>query len=172
MLIANSALQWCHLRQSRQQELSRTYQPANPSGLLCITSTGMGCSASHSEAELCKTDARVLLLQEHVREETFDEAAKQEAEFFSYIATSYKHYLNGDDEACERVDGQQRQSFRDRAEAAQRQVQELDQVQPPKAVLCRRLQLSAPLQGGPLSLRRELDGLLQAILGGMCRGDQ
>ena len=71
------------------------------------------------------------LLQEHVREETFDEAAKQEAEFFSYIATSYKHYLNGDDEECERVDGAQRQSFLDRAEAAQRQVQDLDQVKSP-----------------------------------------
>lgn len=66
-----------------------------------------------------------------MREETFDEAAKQEAEFFTYIVTSYKHYLNGDDEECERVDGEQRRSFLDRAEAAQRQVQDLDQVQPP-----------------------------------------
>ncbi len=74
-----------------------------------------------------------------MREETFDEAAKQEAEFFSYIATSYKHYLNGDDEQCERVDGEQRQSFLDRAEAAQRQVQDLDQVQPP-LLLCGQLQ--------------------------------
>ena len=92
--------------------------------------TCTGCTASCAKAAVCTIDVRVPL-QEHVREETFDEAAKQEAEFFSYIATSYKHYLNGDDEECERVDGQQRQSFQDRAEAAQRQVQELDQVQQP-----------------------------------------
>ena len=67
-------------------------------------------------------------VQEHVREETFDETAKQEADFFSYIATSYKHYLNGDDEECARVDGEQRQAFEEKAQAAESQVTELEQV--------------------------------------------
>ena len=70
----------------------------------------------------------VLPVQERVREETFDEAARQEADFFSYIATSYRHYLNGDDEECERVDAQQTRAFQDKADAAQAQVQQLDQV--------------------------------------------
>ena len=70
----------------------------------------------------------VLHFQERVREETFDEAAKQEADFFSYIATSYRHYLNGDDEQCERVDAQQTRAFQDKADAAQAQVQQLNQV--------------------------------------------
>ena len=69
-------------------------------------------------------------MQEHVREETFDEAAKQEADFFSYIATSYKHYLNGDDEECARVDSEQRQAFEEKAQAAENQVSELQQVGP------------------------------------------
>lgn len=70
----------------------------------------------------------VLPVQERVREETFDEAAKQEADFFSYIANSYRHYLNGDDEECERVDAQQTRAFQDKADAAQAQVQQLNQV--------------------------------------------
>lgn len=74
------------------------------------------------------TCERTPILQEHVREETFDEAAKQEADFFGYIATAYKHYLHGDDEECARVDAQQRQSFADKAEAAQGQVAELEEV--------------------------------------------
>ena len=69
-------------------------------------------------------------VQEHVREETFDEAAKQEADFFTYIATSYKHYLNGDDEECARVDSEQRQAFEEKAQAAENQVSELEQVGP------------------------------------------
>ena len=71
---------------------------------------------------------RTSTVQEHVREETFDEAAKQEADFFSYIATSYKHYLNGDDEECSRVDSEQRQAFEEKAQAAENQVSELEQV--------------------------------------------
>ena len=63
-----------------------------------------------------------------MREETFDEAAKQEADFFSYIAMSYKHYLNGDDEECARVDIEQRQAFEEKAQAAEKQVSELEQV--------------------------------------------
>ena len=73
---------------------------------------------------------RASKVQEHVREETFDEAAKQEADFFSYIATAYKHYLNGDDEECARVDSEQRQAFEEKAQAAETQVSELEQVRP------------------------------------------
>ena len=74
-----------------------------------------------------KTDMEGML-QDNVREETFDEGAKQEADFFSYVATSYKHYLNGDDEECERVDSKQSRIFQDKAEADQQKVQELGQV--------------------------------------------
>ena len=73
---------------------------------------------------------RTANVQEHVREETFDEAAKQEADFFSYIAAAYKHYLNGDDEECARADSEQRQAFEEKAQAAETQVSVLEQVGP------------------------------------------
>jgi hypothetical protein len=66
--------------------------------------------------------------QEQLREETFDEKARAEADFFSYVATAYRHFLAGEDEECERVEAQQTAAFKERTEATRLRNQALLQV--------------------------------------------
>jgi SMC interacting uncharacterized protein involved in chromosome segregation len=66
--------------------------------------------------------------QEQVREQTFDEKARSESDFFKYVSTAYRHFLSGNDEECAAVDEAQTRVFHDRAEATQTRNAELQQV--------------------------------------------
>lgn len=52
---------------------------------------------------------------EVARHELTDDRARAEAEFFDYVATSYRHFMAGDDELCDAVDGKKSAEFEARA---------------------------------------------------------
>lgn len=66
--------------------------------------------------------------QEQVRGQTFDEKARAESDFFTYVSTSYRHFLSGNDEECTAVDEAQTGVFQERADATKARNEELQQV--------------------------------------------
>lgn len=66
--------------------------------------------------------------QEQVKEQSFDDKARSETEFFNYVSTAYRHFMSGHDEECAAVDEAQTRVFHDRVEAAQTRNAELQQV--------------------------------------------
>ena len=63
-----------------------------------------------------------------MREQTFDEKARSESDFFNYVSTAYRHFLSGNDEECAAVDEAQTRVFHDRAEATRTRNADLQQV--------------------------------------------
>lgn len=56
---------------------------------------------------------------EAAQQEPSDERAGAEAQFFRYVSTSYRHFMAGDDEMCEAVDGEKAAEFEARAAEVQ-----------------------------------------------------
>ena len=63
-----------------------------------------------------------------MKEQSFDDKARSESEFFSYVSTAYRHFMSGHDEECAAVDEAQTSVFRDRVKVAQTRNAELQQV--------------------------------------------
>ncbi|CAL8470906.1 g10448 [Coccomyxa elongata] len=64
---------------------------------------------------------------EQVKEQSFDDKARSETEFFNYVSTAYRHFMSGHDEEGAAVDEAQTRVFHDRVEAAQTRNAELQQ---------------------------------------------